>query len=142
MWWCRYGIIEHRLPGFPRLSWIMKKEGVDNLTSKIIRAYYTVYNTLGFGFLEKVYENAMILELQKMNLHGKRQVPLKVLYDGNTIGDYYADIIVEDVLIIELKAAESLREEHEAQLLNYLRATNIEYGLLLNFGKRPQIKRK
>ena len=120
----------------------MQKEGMDNLTSKIIRAYYTVYNTLGFGFLEKVYENAMILELQKMKIHGKRQVPLKVFYNGNMVGDYYADIIVEDRVIIELKAAEALREEHEAQLLNYLRATSIEYGLLLNFGKRPQIKRK
>src|SRR3990167_6773374 len=111
----------------------MQKEGMDNLTSKIIRAYYTVYNTLGFGFLEKVYENAMILKLQKMKIHGKRQVPLKVFYNGNMVGDYYADIIVEDRVIIELKAAEALREEHEAQLLNYLRATSIEYGLLLNF---------
>ncbi|OIO19730.1 MAG: GxxExxY protein [Candidatus Magasanikbacteria bacterium CG_4_9_14_0_2_um_filter_41_10] len=120
----------------------MQKEGIDNITAKIIRAYYTVYNTLGFGFLEKVYENAMILELQKMHIHGKCQVPLKVFYNGNTVGDYYADIIVEDLVVVELKAAEALREEHEAQLLNYLRATDIEYGLLLNFGKVPQIKRK
>lgn len=118
------------------------KEGNKFITSKIIRAYYTVYNTLCFGFLEKVYENAMIIELQKLNMHGRRQVPIKVHYENQQIGDYYADIIVQNEVIIELKAAESLREEHEAQLLNYLRATNIEVGLLLNFGQTPQIKRK
>lgn len=118
------------------------KEGTQLITSKIIRAYYNVYNTLGFGFLEKVYENAMIIELQKLRIHGRRQVPVKVHYEGKQVGDYYADIIVEDTVIVELKAAESLREEHEAQLLNYLRATNIEVGLLLNFGQTPQIKRK
>lgn len=112
------------------------------ITSEIIRAYYTVYNTLGFGFLEKVYENAMIIELQKLHIHGRRQVPIKVHYENQQVGDYYADIIVEDKVIVELKAAESLREEHEAQLLNYLRATDIEVGLLLNFGRKPQIKRK
>jgi len=120
----------------------MDKEGIDIITSKIIRAFYNVYNTLGFGFLEKVYENAMIIELKKLNLHGRRQVPVKVYYDEKQVGDYFADIIVENVVIVELKAAENLCEEHEAQLLNYLRATDIEYGLLLNFGKSPQIKRK
>lgn len=120
----------------------MKKEGIDNITGKIIKAFYNVYNTLGYGFLEKVYENAMVLELKKLNLHGRRQVPLKVYYDDTQVGDYFADIIVEECVIVELKAAEALCEEHEAQLLNYLRATDIEYGLLLNFGKIPQIKRK
>lgn len=120
----------------------MKKEGIDNITGKIIKAFYNVYNTLGYGFLEKVYENAMVLELKKLNLHGRRQVLLKVYYDDIQVGDYFADIIVENCVIVELKAAESLCEEHEAQLLNYLRATDIEYGLLLNFGKVPQIKRK
>ena len=120
----------------------MDKEGIDIITSKIIRAFYNVYNALGFGFLEKVYESAMIIELKKLNLHGRRQVPVKVYYDEKQVGDYFADIIVEDVVIVELKAAENLCEEHEAQLLNYLRATDIEYGLLLNFGKSPQIKRK
>jgi GxxExxY protein len=120
----------------------MDREEIDIITSKIIKSFYNVYNTLGFGFLEKVYENAMIIELQKLGLHGRRQVPVKVYYDEKQVGDYFADIIVEEFLIVELKAAEALCEEHEAQLLNYLRATDIEYGLLLNFGKIPQIKRK
>lgn len=115
---------------------------MNDITSKIIRAYYTVYNTLGFGFLEKVYENAMVVELQKIGVRGRRQVPLKVQYGDVLVGEYYADIIVENTVIIELKASEALHESHEAQLLNYLRATDIEYGLLLNFGKEPQIKRK
>lgn len=118
------------------------KEGINHVTGKIIKAFYTVYNTLGFGFLEKVYENALVIELKKIGMKGRRQVPLKVRYKGEFVGDYFADIIVEDIIIIELKAAEALREEHEAQLLNYLRATDIEYGLLLNFGKTPEIRRK
>jgi GxxExxY protein len=101
-----------------------------------------VYNTLVFGFLEKVYENAMVVELQRLGVRGRRQVPLKVLYGEVLVGEYYADIIVENMVIVELKATEYLHESHEAQLLNYLRATDIEYGLLLNFGKEPQIKRK
>lgn len=118
------------------------KEGINHVTGKIIKAFYAVYNTLGFGFLEKVYENALVVELKNLGIKGRRQVPLKVNYKNKTVGDYFADIIVEDIVIVELKAAEALREEHEAQLLNYLRATNIEYGLLLNFGKVPEIKRK
>jgi GxxExxY protein len=118
------------------------REGIDKLTGKIIRAYYTVYNTLGYGFLEKVYENAMVFELKKIGLHGRRQVPIRVYYGEQLVGDYFADILVEDLVVLELKAAEALREEHEAQLLNYLRATEKEYGLLLNFGIKPQIKRK
>ena len=107
-----------------------------------IKAFFNVYNKLGFGFLEKVYENAMFVELRKFGLFVQRQVPVKVHYDNVLVGDYYADIIVNDVLILELKAMESLCPEHEAQLLNYLRATDIEIGLLLNFGKKPQFKRK
>ena len=117
-------------------------EEINNLTRQILRAYYNVYNTLGYGFLEKVYENAMVLELNELGLHGRRQVPIKVYYAAEQVGDYFADIIVEDVVILELKAAEALCEEHELQLVNYLRATKIEYGLLLNFGKKPEIKRK
>ncbi len=115
---------------------------INDITGRTLRAFYTVYNTLGFGFLEKVYERAMIIELQRVGLHGRSQVPLKVHYFGQDVGDYFADLIIENVLVVELKAAESLSPEHEAQLLNYLRATDIEYGLLLNFGKTPQIKRK
>ena len=112
------------------------------LTSKSIKAFYNVYNKLGFGFLEKVYENAMLIELKKFGLNVAKQVPVKVHYDNYLIGDYYADIIVNNKLILELKAMENLCEEHEAQLLNYLKATNIEIGLLFNFGKKPQFKRK
>jgi GxxExxY protein len=111
-------------------------------TDQIFRAFYKVYNELGFGFLEKVYENAMFLELSSMGLICEKQKPIKVYYAGQKVGEYFADIIVNNFGIIELKAAESLCEEHEFQLINYLKATEIEVGLLLNFGKKPQYKRK
>jgi len=111
-------------------------------TSVILKCFYKVYNTLGFGFLEKVYENALYHELMNNGLDCSKQVPITVYYDGIQVGDYYADLIVENEIIIELKAAEGLAEEHEHQLINYLKATNIEVGLLLNFGKDPQFKRK
>jgi len=114
----------------------------EELCGKIIKAYYGVFNTLGYGFLEKVYENAMVLELRKLGIHGRRQVPIKVYYYGDRVGDYFADIIVEDLIIIELKAGEALCEEHEAQLINYLRATSIEVGFLFNFGQKPEFRRK
>ncbi len=107
-----------------------------------IKAFYAVYNELGFGFLEKVYENAMLIELKKLGLNCQRQVPIKVNYKNYLVGDYFADIVVNNKLILGLKATERLCEEHEAQLLNYLRATNIEIGLLFNFGKNPKFKRK
>lgn len=113
-----------------------------SLTSTIIKAYYNVYNKLGYGFLEKVYEKAMIIELKKFGLKCERQKPITVFYDDENIGEYFADIIVNDCVILELKATECLLEEHEAQLINYLRATNIEVGLLLNFGKEAEFKRK
>lgn len=112
------------------------------ITEKIIKAFYTVYNTLGYGFLEKVYENAMVIELQKTGLKADQQRSIKVYYDSQEIGDYFADLVVDDKVIVELKSASSLCEEHEAQLVNYLRATEIEVGLLLNFGKEPEFKRK
>jgi len=108
------------------------------LTNKIIGAYYKVYNLLGYGFLEKVYENALKIELRKLNLKVDQQRNIKVVYEGFEVGDYYADLIVEDLVIIELKAAEAICEQHEAQLLNYLKATNKEVGLLLNFGKEAK----
>ena len=111
-------------------------------TSLIINCFYKVYNTLGYGFLEKVYENALYYELINHGLTCSKQVPITVYYKENAVGDYYADIIVNSEIIIELKAAEFLVEEHEFQLINYLKATKIEIGLLLNFGKEPQIKRK
>lgn len=112
------------------------------LTSKIISCFYKVYNTLGFGFLEKVYENAMLIELNESGLTTERQKPISVFYNEKLVGEYFADLIVDSKVIIELKAAESLIEEHELQLINYLKATDVEVGLLLNFGKKPEVRRK
>jgi GxxExxY protein len=114
----------------------------EDLTNQIIKAYYNVYNKLGFGFLEKVYENSMMIELNSLGLNAMKQVPIKVMYKDQPVGDYYADIIVANVVIVELKAAECLQHEHELQLINYLKATDKEVGLLLNFGKNPEFKRK
>jgi GxxExxY protein len=113
-----------------------------DITEKVLRAFFNVYNQLGFGFLEKVYENALGYEMQLLGLKVEKQKRIQVHYREIIAGDYFADIIVNDKVIIELKAAEALIEEHEAQLVNYLRATDIEVGLLLNFGKKPQHKRK
>ncbi len=112
------------------------------ITEKIIKAYYKVYNTLGYGFLEKVYENAMAIELRKMGLEVKCQYPITVYYESEIVGEYFADVIANDIVVIELKASKSLLEEHECQLINYLKATKIELGLLLNFGKEAEYKRK
>ena len=112
------------------------------ITDKIIKAYYAVHNKLGYGFLEKVYENAMCIELRTMGFRVEKQKPIKVFYGEEIIGEYYADIMVNELVILELKAAEGLAEEHERQLLNYLKATEVEVGLLLNFGVKAQFKRK
>lgn len=112
------------------------------LSSAILKSFYEVYNTLGYGFLEKVYENALYYELINNGISCRKQFPVKVFYHQRIVGEYFADIIVEDKIILELKAAEALVEEHELQLVNYLKATDIEVGLLLNFGKTPQVKRK
>ena len=112
------------------------------ITEKIIRVFYKVYNTLGYGFLEKVYANALFLELVKMDLIVDKQEQIKVYYDGKEVGEYFEDLIVDECVIVELKAAETLCEEHEFQLINYLKATEMEVGLLLNFGKKPECKRK
>lgn len=114
----------------------------EDLTDKVIKSFYKVYNTLGYGFLEKVYHNALIHELQKEGFECKSQYAIKVVYDNVVVGEYFADILVNDILILELKAADTLCEEHEFQLINYLKGTNIEIGLLLNFGKKPELKRK
>ncbi len=113
-----------------------------DLTETIISCYYSVYNTLGFGFLEKVYENAMMREMEKRGLKAQSQYPIRVYYDGFAVGDYFADIVVEDKIIIELKASSSIINDHLLQLQNYLKATDYEVGLLLNFGTEPQIRRK
>ena len=113
-----------------------------DITGKIIEAFYKVYNKLGFGFLEKVYENSLYEELRTMGLFVEKQKPIKVHYEGKLVGEYFADLVVDHCVIVELKAAEGLVEEHELQLINYLKATEIEVGLLLNFGVKPQFKRK
>ena len=114
----------------------------NDLTEKIIRVFYKVYNTLGYGFLERVYEKAMMIELQNEELPSVSQAPIKVLYDEQIVGEYFADIVVENKVILEIKAAKAITPAHEAQLLNYLKATDKEVGLLLNFGPKPSIKRK
>ena len=113
-----------------------------DITDKIIKAFFNVYNKLGFGFLENVYEKSICIELQKMGLTVYPQSPIRIYYDEELVGLYCADILVEDRVIVELKATDTIIEKHEAQLLNYLKATEIEIGLLLNFGHKAEFKRK
>src|SRR5262245_39775814 len=113
-----------------------------DVTDKIINAFYKVYNKLGYGFLERVYENAMCIELTQMGLKVEKQKRSFVYYEGHIVGEYFADLTVEDAVICELKTSEAISPENESQLLNYLKATTFEVGLLSNFGKRPEIKRK
>jgi GxxExxY protein len=114
----------------------------EDLSNKIIKAFYKVYNTLGYGFLEKVYENALSFELKQQGLFVEKQKKIEVYYLGQLVGEFNADLIVNELVILELKAHECLLEEHENQLINYLKATNVEVGLLLNFGKKPELRRK
>ena len=113
-----------------------------DITGKVLQAFYHVYNTLGYGFLERVYENAMMITLRKMGVAVEEQVQIKVHFEGDLVGEYFADLVVGGAVIVELKAAERLCPEHEAQLLNYLKATPIEVGLLLNFGEKPEFRRR
>ena len=112
------------------------------LTQAIIAIFFKVYNKLGYGFLEKVYENALMYEFKKAEIPAVSQSPIKVIYEGEVIGEYFADLIIDDLVIVELKAAEFTSDSHENQLINYLKATEIEVGLLLNFGKKPEFRRK
>ncbi|MDR0828766.1 MAG: GxxExxY protein [Prevotellaceae bacterium] len=112
------------------------------LTDKIIAAFYKVYNELGFGFLENVYQNAFYLELLDAGFTVEAQKPINVTYKGQIVGKYKADLLVNETIILELKAVDYLVEEHELQLINYLKATDKEIGLLLNFGTKPEIRRK
>ena len=114
----------------------------EDLTKKIIKCFYKVYDELGYGFLESIYENALIVELQETGLKIENQKGLEVFYKGVLVGKYRSDIIVEDKVIIELKAVSQLTKSHEVQLVNYLKATNIEIGLLVNFGEKLNFKRK
>ncbi len=97
---------------------------------------------MGYGFLEKVYQNSLLIELRNTGLFCEPQKQIKVFYRNQIVGEYFADIVVNECVIVELKAAETLVEEHEFQLINYLKATEVEVGLLLNFGKKPEVKRK
>lgn len=107
---------------------------INEVTEKIIGCAYTVSNTLGIGFLEKVYENALNIELNKIGLFVEKQKPISVLYANQIVGNYYADFCVENLVIVELKAVKFIENSHEAQLMNYLRASNLRCGLILNFG--------
>ena len=111
------------------------------LTEKIIGIFYDVYNELGYGFLESVYEKAMLKALRSSGLGIESQVSVPVWFRGEQVGDFYADLVVEGAVILELKAARRIERAHEAQLLNYLKATDIEVGLLLNFGEHPEFRR-
>lgn len=116
---------------------------IDDLIKLIISATFKVHNTLGFGFLESVYENSLIIELRKLGLNVKPQLRIQVQYEGHVVGDFIADLLVEDCLILELKAVNQLSVMHEVQLVNYLKATGIDYGLLINFGsERAEIRKK
>jgi len=112
------------------------------VTEAIIKAFYTVYNALGYGFLEKVYANALAIELRKLGLEVVQEARIAVYYEGQLVGEYSADLLVGGAVIVELKAAKTLLDEHEAQLLNYLKATPYEVGLLLNFGPKHEFRRK
>ena len=115
---------------------------IDELTEKVIGCAYRVHNELGTGFLEKVYENALRIELAEAGFAVKQQHPIPVTYHGQVVGEFYADLLIPDRLIVELKAVQKMAKEHEVQLVNYLTATGIDDGLLINFGPSVEVKRK
>jgi GxxExxY protein len=114
----------------------------EELTGRVIKVYYKIYNALGYGFIESIYHNSMIIELVRAGMTIETEKPIAVHYESNVVGTFSADLVVEGKLILELKAKEVLSSAHEAQLTNYLRATDIELGLLLNVGREPEFKRK
>lgn len=121
----------------------MLSEFVDNeLTGKVIKCFYEVYNNLGPGYLEKVYENALLYELELAGIKAVQQKPINVFYKGKLVGDYYIDLYVEDYIILELKTVSKLNDAHVAQLINYLVSTNTQVGFLMNFGPSPEFKRR
>lgn len=111
------------------------------LSDEILHWFYEVYNELGYGFLEKVYKNSLYFDLVEVGLKCETEKPIDVFYKDKRVGMYFADIVVENKIILELKTAENICKEHEYQLTNYLRATNYEIGFVLNFGKKPEFKR-
>ncbi|MEE4271425.1 MAG: GxxExxY protein [Thermoanaerobaculales bacterium] len=114
----------------------------EELTRRIIEAFFNVHNELGYGFLEKVYENALCVAFEESGLEFEQQVPVKVEYRGRLVGEYVVDLVVEGRVIIEVKAVQAVVRKHEAQLVNYLKATGIEVGLILNFGPSAKVVRK
>jgi GxxExxY protein len=112
------------------------------LTDQIIKAFFKVYNTLGYGFSEKVYQNALEIELRNRGLRAAPQTPIEVFYEGHLVGEYFADLLVNDLVILELKAVGSLAAEHGSQLINYLKASRLEVGLVMNFGPKPEFQRR
>lgn len=113
-----------------------------DVSEKVIKSFYHVYNTLGSGFLEKVYENSLCISLRKLGVEVAQQFPVAVRFEGEIVGEYFADLLVADVIVVEVKVAEAIAPEHEAQLLNYLNATGYQVGLILNFGPKPEFRRK
>lgn len=123
----------------------MSKENIylhSEITGEIIKAAYYVHNYLGFGYLESIYEKSMVIKLRKMGFKVESQVPIKVYFEGELVGDFRADLVINDTIIIELKAVGMLHSKHEVQLVNYLKATEIEVGLVMNFGEELKFKRK
>jgi GxxExxY protein len=112
------------------------------LTDQLIKAFFKVYNTLGYGFSERVYQNALVIELRRRGLAVAPQAPIKVYYEGELVGEYFADLLVNDLVILELKAVGFLAAEHGTQLINYLKASHLEVGLVMNFGPKPEFQRR
>ncbi len=118
----------------------MLKHG--NLSGEIIKCFYDVYNELGRGFLESVYQNAILMLLDEMHIPAEKEKVIEVYFHGKSVGKFRADIVVDNKIIVEFKAVKKIIPEHEAQLLNYLRATQVEVGLILNFGDEPTYSRR
>ena len=115
----------------------------EELTRAVIGCAYRVFNALGFGFLESVYENAMLIELRTVGLRVANQHPIKVFYSGQVVGDFVIDLFVEETVVVELKSVRGIAQSHEVQLVNYLKATRIDVGLLINFGEHGvEVRRK
>lgn len=113
-----------------------------DITGKIIEAGYYVHQYFGFGHVESIYENSMLIKLRKMGFQVEKQVPIKVYFEGELVGNFKADLVINDTIIVELKAISELHSKHEVQLVNYLKSTTIEVGLLMNFGEELKIKRR
>lgn len=124
------------------MNYIKSEYKHSDITEKIIKDAYYVYNNLGYGFLEKIYENSLVKILVKTGLKVEQQYPINVYFEKDLVGEFFADIVVENKVIVEIKAIEKLNQIHEVQLVNYLKATEIDIGLLINFDKKIEIKRK